>query len=71
MVDMGQYENAEAYTKGLYSKPNQNYTFYLINELSGEIVATYEKRPRFREIESKYPNFWDHYKLTKKITLEG
>jgi len=67
MVDMGQYE------KGLYSKPKpkQNFTFYLINELSGEIVATYEKRPRLQEIESKYPNFWDHYKLTKKITLEG
>ena len=41
MVDMGQYE------KGLYSKPKQNYTFYLINELSGEIMATYEKRPSF------------------------
>jgi len=58
MVDMGQYE------KGLYSSPKQKHTFYLINELSGEIVATYEKRPRLREIESKYPNFWDHYKLT-------
>ena len=67
MVDMGQYE------KGLYSKPKQNYTFYLINELSGEIMATYEKRPSFYEIESKCPDFWDNdnYKLDKKITLEG
>tara|TARA_R100000951_G_C2504632_1_gene138490 strand:- start:105 stop:305 length:201 start_codon:yes stop_codon:yes gene_type:complete len=60
MVNMGQYE------KGLYSKPTQNFTFYLINELSGEIVATYEKRPSLHKIESKYPNFWDHYKLIKK-----
>lgn len=65
MVDMGQYENAEAYAKGLHLKPKKDYIFYLINELSGETVATYEKRPRFNEIESKYPNFWDHYKLVK------
>lgn len=60
--------------RGLYSEPSpkQNHTFYLINKLSGEILATYESNPAFsskiNDVLSICPDFWDddNYELTTK-----
>ena len=59
MVDMAQAE------RDLYNKPKRNYRFELINELTNEIVATYNERPRFHKIEKQFPNWWDHYRINK------
>ena len=60
MTDMAQCE------RGFYSRPKKQYKFYLRNELTGDIVAEYDERPRFHQLEKKYPNYWDHYQLIIK-----
>ena len=57
MADMAQCE------RGFYSQPKQAFKYLLVNEWTGDIVATYNERPRLHKLEDEYPNFWDHYKL--------
>ena len=60
MIDMAQCE------RGFYSQNKRAFKFQLVDELTGDIVATYDERPRLHKLEKEYPNFWDHYKLTKE-----
>ena len=56
MIDLGQYDRT------IYSRPKKDFKFHLINELTGDIVATFDERPRLHQLENNYPNLWDHYK---------
>jgi len=61
MIDLGQCDST------IYKLPQQSFKFYLVREATGDIVATFDKRPRPQELENKCPNFWDgDYKLIKK-----
>ena len=60
MIDLGQYDRT------IYSRPKKDFKFHLINELTGDIVATFDERPRLHILDNNYPNFWDHYKLIKE-----
>ena len=65
MIDMAQAE------KGFYSKPkHDDYEYQLINDETGDILATYDKRPRTNVLENLC-DFWgdDRYRLKIVVKL--